>query len=448
LPLHIGFLLTPQDVFLYSAAQKELPIPLPCKSVGLVEYPSFARALDIRIVTEWFLPGAFPWRHNINPTCRTPHTGRPSMSGCPMFKRNAFPVMTADEAVRYIKHEDTIAFSGFSPAGSAKVVPRALAAYAQQVQGRGDPFRLRVLTGASSGRSIDDLLAQARAIGWRAPYQAESRLRQQINAEEVEYVDMHLSHVPQAVAFGFFGPIDLAVIEATEVSSDGRVYLTTSVGASPTYLKYARKVVIEINRHQSPRLREMTDIVVMPPPPRRFPLPVFEPCARIGWPYAVVDPDKVVAVVESDEPDHVADFAPADAVSRRIADHVVEFLLEEMRAGRIPQEFLPLQAGVGNIANGVLALLGQHPEIPAFQMYSEVFQDAMVDLMRVGKLTGASATALTVSSGRMQDIYNDFNFFAERVVLRPQEVSNHPGIIRRLCQPIDGKPDHIHAGNP
>jgi propionyl-CoA:succinyl-CoA transferase len=137
-------------------------------------------------------------------------------------------------------------------------------------------------------------------------------------------------------------------------------------------------------------------------------------------------------VVESDEPDHVADFAPADAVSRRIADHVVEFLLEEMRAGRIPQEFLPLQAGVGNIANGVLALLGQHPEIPAFQMYSEVFQDAMVDLMRVGKLTGASATALTVSSGRMQDIYNDFNFFAERVVLRPQEVSNHPGIIRRL----------------
>jgi propionyl-CoA:succinyl-CoA transferase len=349
-----------------------------------------------------------------------------------MFNNGKYPMMSAEEAVTYVKHGDTLAFSGFSPAGSAKVVPTALAEYARYTHKQGNPFKLRVLTGASSGHSIDDLLARADAIEWRAPYQGEACLRRQINAEKVEYVDMHLSHVPQAVAFGFFGKIDLAVIEATEITADGRVYLTTSIGASPTYLKYADKVIIELNRHQSPRLREMTDIVIMPPPPNRSPIAIFEPCSRIGWPYATVDPKKVIAVVASNEPDHVADFSPPDIVSQQIAGHVVRFLLKEKQAGRIPQEFLPMQAGVGNIANGVLAVLGEHADIPPFSMYSEVFQDAMVDLMLAGKLTGASATALTVSSKRMQSIIDNFDYFAPRIVLRPQEISNHPGVIRRL----------------
>ena len=49
------------------------------------------------------------------------------------------------------------------------------------------------------------------------------------------------------VAFGFLGKINHAVIEATEITPDGRVYLTSSIGASPTFLKYADKVIIKIN---------------------------------------------------------------------------------------------------------------------------------------------------------------------------------------------------------
>ena len=48
---------------------------------------------------------------------------------------------------------------------------------------------------------------------------------------------MHLSHVPQSTLGGFFGKVDFAVIEASEVTSDGRAYLTTSVGASPAFLQ-------------------------------------------------------------------------------------------------------------------------------------------------------------------------------------------------------------------
>jgi acetyl-CoA hydrolase len=343
-----------------------------------------------------------------------------------------FPVLAAEEAVMQIKDGDAVAFSGFTPAGAAKAVPKALAKRALQEHALGNSFKLRILTGASSGREVDEDLARAEAVFWRGPYQASQSIRQQINRQQVEYVDMHLSHVPQAIAFGFFGRVNFAVVEATEITADGRVYLSTSIGASPTYLQYADKVIIEINQRQSPRLREMADIFVMPLPPHRNAIPVFDPLTRIGWPYATVDPKKVMGIVYNDEPDRIAEFTPPDEISRRIARHVVNFLLEEKRAGRIPPDFLPLQAGVGNVANAVIGAIGEHPDIPPFKMYSEVYQDAMADLMETGKLLGASATSLTLTTSRLRNITENLDFFAPRIILRPQEISNHPGIIRRL----------------
>ncbi len=338
----------------------------------------------------------------------------------------------AEEAARFVKNGDMVAFSGFTAAGAAKGVPRALADFARQEHETGSEFRLKILSGASTNQSIDHDLAEAGAVAWRAPYQSNSVLRNLINAQDTEYIDMHLSHLPQTVNGGFFGRVNLAVVEATEITPDGRVYLTTSIGASPTFLRYADKIIIEINSAQSPRLREMADIITMPKPPRRYPIHIYEPMTRVGWPYCTIEPQKVIGVVETDEADDIAQFSPPDEISRKIAAHVIEFYLSEMKVGRIPAEFLPLQAGVGNIANAVLLGLGENPDIPRFQMYSEVCQDAMVDLMAEGKLTGISATSLTVTPPRLKKITDDMDFFAPRIVLRPQEVSNHPGIIRRL----------------
>jgi propionyl-CoA:succinyl-CoA transferase len=349
-----------------------------------------------------------------------------------MSDSGPFPKLSPEEVVALIPHGATVSFSGFSPAGAAKAVPRALAARARALHARGEPFKVRVMTGASSGVSIDEELAQAEAISWRAPYMSGTTLRKQINRQEVEYVDMHLSHVPQTVLSAFFGNLDFAVVEATEITPDGRVYLTSSIGTSPTYLRYADRVVIEINRRHSLRLREMADILIVPSPPHRNPIPIFDPLTRVGWPYAAVDPKKVIGIVENDEPDHVGEFDEPSTSSHKIAQHVVRFLLDEMRAGRIPEEFLPLQAGVGNVANGVMAELGKNPEIPNFKMYTEVYQDSLVDLMEQGKLLGASACALTVTSPTLRRIYENMDFFVPRIVLRPQEISNHPGVIRRL----------------
>lgn len=349
-----------------------------------------------------------------------------------MSAATMFPKLSPEEAAEHIFHNATVAFSGFTNSGAAKLIPKAIAARATELHAQGEPFKIRVLTGASSGASIDEPLAQAEAMSFRAPYQSGPQLRKQINSQEVEYVDMHLSHLPQTVLYGFHGKIDFAVVEATEITNDGRVYLTSSIGASPTYLKYADKVIIEINHHHSQRLREMTDIMIMSSPPHRNPLQLHEPLTKLGYPYAVVDPRKIIAVIENDDPDKVPKFTAADARSQKIADHVVRFLLDEMLAKRIPEEFLPLQAGVGNIANGVMAALGQNPYIPPFKMYSEVYQDSLVELMEKGRLLGASTTALTLTPEVMSHIYDNMDFFGPRIVLRPQEISNHPGVIRRL----------------
>ena len=99
---------------------------------------------------------------------------------------DSYPILTPDEAALLIKNGDTVSFSGFSPAGAAKVVPRAIASRARDEHDKGNPFKVRVLTGASSGRIIDDELARAEAISWRAPYQSGPVLRRQINRQEVE----------------------------------------------------------------------------------------------------------------------------------------------------------------------------------------------------------------------------------------------------------------------
>jgi acetyl-CoA hydrolase len=176
----------------------------------------------------------------------------------------------------------------------------------------------------------------------------------------------------------------------------------------------------------------MADIMILPSPPHRFPIPLHDPLTKLGYPYAVVDPRKVIAVLENDEADNVPEFAPTDVHSERIAENVVRFLLDEMLAGRIPPDFLPLQAGVGNVANGVMAALAANPYIPPFTMFTEVYQDSLVDLMEMGKLTAASTTSLTLTPEKLLHMYDNMDFFTPRIVLRPQELSNHPGVIKRL----------------
>jgi succinate CoA transferase len=343
-----------------------------------------------------------------------------------------FVTLTADEAAALIQNGQTLGVSGFTPAGAAKVVPKALAVRARAEHEAGRPFKVAIVSGASTGDSLDGELARADAISWRTPYQSNKSLRESINAGRTRFFDMHLSHLPQQVRSGFLGDIDWAIVEACDVSPSGEITLTTSVGASPTFLRCAKKIIIELNRFHSPNLRGFHDIYEPLDPPYRQPIPILRPSDRIGTPTVKVDPSKIVGIVEGNQPDENAGFEPADETTERIGNNVAEFIAGELHAGRIPKEFLPIQSGVGNIANAVLGSLGSHPGIPPFEMYSEVIQDSVIKLIRSGKLKFATGTSLTIAKDVLLKFYEDLEFFRSRVLLRPQEITNNPEIVRRL----------------
>ena len=348
------------------------------------------------------------------------------------MKQPSFPVLTAEEAAAMIENGQTIGFSGFTPAGGAKAVPAALAERAKAEHAAGRPFKVGVLTGASTGPEIDGALAEAEAISVRAPYQTTPALRKAINAGKVKFFDMHLSMFPQNVRYGFFGPVHWAVVEAADITAGGGVLLTSSVGASPTFLSRAEKVIIELNAHHPAALLGMHDILEPQDPPTRQVIHIHHPSDRIGSPVCVVDPKKIVGIVLTDKPDQGRDLPAETEITRRIGHHITEFLVGELRAGRVPKSFLPLQSGVGGIANSVFAALGASPKIPAFELYTEVLQDSVVPLLENGRVTFASTTALTLGHEMAEYVHSKLDFFRQHILMRPQEISNHPEIARRL----------------
>lgn len=341
-------------------------------------------------------------------------------------------IMSAQEAAALIRHGDNIGMSGFTGAGYPKAVPPALAQRIVSANAAGDAFRVGVWTGASTAPELDGALAKVGGIELRLPYQSDPVCRQRINAGEMEYIDIHLSHVAQFVWFGFLGRLDVAVVEVAGVREDGSLIPATSVGNNKTWLDQASRVILEVNRRHPAGLQGMHDIYYgTQRPPLRKPIPITGAADRIGEPWLRVDPDKVVAIVETDLPDRNSAFAPPDETSQRIAGHILEFLAHEVKHGRLPDTLLPLQSGVGNTANAVLAGLDAGPW-RGLAAYTEVLQDGMLQMLASGTLASASATALSLSPEGMREFLERLDFYRERIVLRPQEISNHPEVIRRL----------------
>jgi acetyl-CoA hydrolase len=345
---------------------------------------------------------------------------------------NSIPRLAADEAAAQIQNGQTVAFSGFTPAGNPKEIPKAIAARAAKTHAAGQPFRIGVITGASTGHSVDGALARADAMLFRTPYQNDPDLRKSINQGRTKFFDMHLSQLPQAVRYGFLGPVHWAVIEACDVTDSGEITLSSAVGSSPTFCRVADKILIELNRFHPQALRGFHDIYEPADPPHRKPLPILHPDDRIGAATVKVDPKKIAGIVQTDLPDETGSFSAIGETTARIGENVANFLASELHRGLIPASFLPIQSGVGDTANAVLKGMGEHPKIPRFDVYTEVIQDAVIALIQNNKVRFASGCSLTVSNPIMREIYQNLEFFRSRLLLRPQEITNSPEIIRRL----------------
>ena len=342
-----------------------------------------------------------------------------------------FPVLTADEAAALIPDGSTVGFSGFTSTGQAKLVPTAIANRAKALHAEGKPYKINVITGASTSAALDGALAEADAIGWRTPYQSNASNRKAINAGKIHYFDMHLSQVQPWLRSGFLGKVSWTVLEAAAVEADGSVLLTTSIGATNTLAHLADKVIIELNTFHPEFIRGLHDIYEPADPPHRQPIPILTVRDRVGSPVLKLRPEQIVGIVTNHASDEVSDYDEPNAVTLAIGANVAEFLVAERRAGRLP-DGLPFQSGVGNIANAVTAALAQNKEIPAFDLYSEVIQDGVLGLMEQGRVNYASGTAVSLTPKVLASVYENWKFYKERLVLRPMEISNSPEMVRRL----------------
>ncbi len=356
--------------------------------------------------------------------------------------------MSLDDAAQFIRPGDNVGMSGFTGAGYPKEVPGALVRRVEAAAEHGDRFAVSVWTGASTAPELDGALAAVDAIDLRMPYQSDPVSRAKINAGLLDYLDMHLSHVAQMVWEGAFGHLDVAVIEVAGVTENGELIPSSSVGNNKTWIDMADRVILEVNSWQPAALEGMHDIYYGTAlPPNRKPIQIVTPSDRIGVPYLHCPPEKIVAVVETNSPDRNTAFKPVDETSQRIAEHLLEFLAYEVKGGRLPASLLPLQSGVGNIANAVLRGLDGGPFRP-LSAYTEVIQDGMLALLNSGTMSTVSATAFSLSEEGAADLHANIAEYHDRIVLRPQEISNHPEVIRRLgCLAMNGAIEADIYGN-
>ena len=342
-------------------------------------------------------------------------------------------VTTAEAAAALIKDGMNIGVSGFTPSGYPKAVPLALAERAKT-----DPLKINLWTGASVGPEIDSALTNAGVVARRLPYQTNNDLRKAINNGSVQYTDLHLSHVAQMARYGFmYGrhDVDIAIIEACIIKDLGNgqigIVPTTSMGNSSSWVQSAKQVIIEVNVTQPVALEGMHDSYVPMDPPNRQPIPLVKPEDRIGTTYIPCDLCKVAAIVPCDITDKVRPLGEIDDEAKAMGENLVAFFKQEVAERRLPKNLLPLQSGVGSVANAVINGL-VNSDFEDLTVFTEVIQDGMFDLIDAGKLRVCSGTALSPSPDCLKKFYDNVENYKKYIVLRPQEVANSPELARRI----------------
>jgi succinyl-CoA:acetate CoA-transferase len=334
-------------------------------------------------------------------------------------------VRSAADAAREIAADDTLLVSGFGSVGYPKAVPLALAADDRELS-------LTVVSGGSVGAEIDADLVEAGAIDRRVPYQARGPARTAINEGNIAFYDRNVSTLGDEVQYGELVDGDVAVVESLAVGPDWFIP-TTSIGQTPAFVENADRLIVEVNTTIPTAVRAFHDIYRPGRPPNREPIPLTDPGGRIGNGHIEFDPDKLVAVVETDRRDQPYEFRDPTSTDRAIAENLCVFL--ETRVDRSPlfEDSLRIQFGVGSLGNALMGALG-NADLGDRDLiyYGEVIQDGLLDLLDDGDLTAASATSLALSTDGQDRLFEHVERYTEDVVLRPANLSNSPTLIDRF----------------
>lgn len=335
-------------------------------------------------------------------------------------------IISAQQAASFFEDKMVVGSSGFTKAGDSKAVLPAFAKRAEK-----ESIGITLITGASLGLTTDTDLAQNNALYKRMPFQADAGLRNKINEGDIYFIDQHLSETAELLENKHLPQLDFAVIEATYIDENGNIIPTTSVGNSATFAKLANKIIIEINTSIPLKFKGIHDIFIQENYPNRKPINITSSDTRIGENFITIDPEKVVGIVFTELSDSFAQLSQPDAKTTAIAQHLVDFFENEIKEKRLTNSLMPLQVGIGKVANAVMSGLAKG-NFKNLTMYSEVLQDSTFELIDSGKMDFASASSITVSEGCYKHLLDHFDDYKNKIILRPQNISNSAEVIRRL----------------
>jgi succinyl-CoA:acetate CoA-transferase len=335
------------------------------------------------------------------------------------------PVREATAVAADVPADATLVVSGFGSVGYPKAVPQALAESSRDLS-------VTVVSGGSGGDELDIEMMAAGQVARRYPYQATDIARERINAGEVAFHDRHIARLGDEVAFGGLVDAEIALVEAVAVG-DGWLVPAMSIGPTPDYIAAADRLIVEVNSHPPLAVQQLHDIYRRDDPPDRGPLPLTTPADRIGDQFIRFAPDKLEAVVRTDQPDVAYSFREPTDTDQAIAANLASFLTDELERNPTLADQVNLQFGVGSLGN---ALMGELSSIDFGERevtyYGELVQDGLIDMLDAGELSAASSTALAVTPEYQQRLYDDIERYADRIILRPGSVSNDPDMIDRF----------------
>ena len=135
-----------------------------------------------------------------------------------------------------------------------------------------------------------------------------------MNNGEIAYNDIHLSQMAQEVRYGFMGKVDVAILEACEITSDGKVYLTAAGGIAPTIARLADKVIIELNAAHSKNGMGLHDVYEHLIRLTAVKFPSSSPVtASVYLTYS--RSEEIIGVVEVNTPDQARSFTAPDPIT-------------------------------------------------------------------------------------------------------------------------------------
>lgn len=335
-------------------------------------------------------------------------------------------IVTAEAAALLINPDDTVALSGFTPAGYPKLVTMALAKRMEK-----EPFKINLWSGGSVGPEVDTELSKVKGIKQRLAYQTNADLRVQLNDGTISYSDLHVSIFAQNIRYGFYGKIDVGIVEVVAITEDGDLVPSSGIGIMPTVCSQCDKIIVEVNTSEPLAFEGMHDIYEPKDPPNRDVIPILHVGDRIGTTTVKCGWDKIVAIVPSDKKRRGNTLKLVDSDTELMSQHIISFFENEVKLGRLPKNLLPLQSGVGSVSNAVISGLAKSNFLN-LSIYTEVLQDGMLDLIDSGKVDSISSAAITTSNAGTERFNANIDKYRKFIVLRPQELSNNPEVSRRI----------------